>query len=72
MPNLVDLSVTLQENIASDPPGLTPAIDYFTHLETANDLVSYFPGMATQDLPGEEAWAIERITATTQPTWKPS
>lgn len=40
MPNLVDLSVTLQENIASDPPGPTPAIDYFTHLETAKELVS--------------------------------
>jgi kynurenine formamidase len=65
MPKFVDLSVSLRGNIASDPPGLTPEIDYFTHKETAKDLVSYFPGMTEDDLPDQEGWAIERITATT-------
>jgi kynurenine formamidase len=65
MPKLVDLSVSLRANIASDPPGLTPQITYFNHQETAKDLVSYFPGMTAADLPGQEGWAIEKITATT-------
>ncbi|MFJ4171124.1 cyclase family protein [Paenarthrobacter sp. NPDC089714] len=65
MPKLVDLSVSLRANIASDPPGLTPEIEYFDHQETARDLVSFFPGLAESDLPGGEGWAIERVTATT-------
>lgn len=65
MPNLVDLSVSLKANIASDPPGLAPEIDYFSHRQTAKDLVSYFPGMTEEDLPGQEGWAIERVVATT-------
>lgn len=65
MSKLIDLSVSLQANILSDPPGHTPAIEYFNHQETAKDVIAFFPGMEQEDLIGQEGWAIERITATT-------
>lgn len=62
---IIDLSVALQEGIASDPPGMEPKIDYVTHKESAADVVAFFPGMNTDQLPGGEGWAIEKLTMST-------
>src|SRR5262249_4015297 len=64
--HLIDLSVSLRDDIASDPPGLTPAIEYQTHSQTAPHLAAFFPGLQPSDLPNGEGWAIERMTLTTQ------
>ena len=48
-----------------DPPGLLPEIDYYTHEQTAEDVVSYFPGATVDDLPDREGWAIERVRMAT-------
>ena len=58
----VDLSVALETDIQSDPPMMLPEIDYFAHHETAEQVMSFFPGLAKEDLPQGEGWAIEKLS----------
>jgi len=61
----VDISVALESGIASDPPGMTPDITYFAPKDTAESVVSFFPGMTVDELPGREGWAFERLAMST-------
>jgi len=61
----VDISVALDDQIASDPPGHLPQITYLDHHATAQDMVSFFPGLEVDALPGGEGWAIERLNVST-------
>lgn len=65
MRRLVDLSVPLMNDIASDPPGHRPSIEYFDHEQTRDDILSFFPDATADDLPDREGWAIERVHLTT-------
>lgn len=58
---LIDLSVALDADIASDPPGYTPEIEYVDHARSAADVVRFFPGLRPDQLPDGEGWAIERL-----------
>jgi len=58
----IDLSVALEADIPSDPEIMLPRIEYFTGKDTAHQVVSFFPGLTEEDLPGGEGWAIERLT----------
>src|SRR5215813_8796868 len=62
---IVDISVALQNDIASDPPGHEPRINYVTHQQSASDVCAFFPGLRPGDLPDGEGWAIERIDIST-------
>lgn len=64
MPRFIDISVALEAGIASDPPIMLPEIDYLTHAQTAGQVMSFFPGLQAQDLPGGEGWAIEQLRLT--------
>lgn len=62
---IVDLSVPLEMNIASDPPFALPQIDYLDHSMTVGQLTGFFPGLEQKDLPGGEGWAVELLKIST-------
>ena len=57
----VDISVYLENDVRSDPEPYRPKIQYIDHRATMEDLKKFFPGIRSEDMPDEEAWAIERI-----------
>lgn len=65
MRRFVDLSITLEEGVPSDPPGMEPKIEYSKHAETVGTMASYFPGLEPRDMPDGEGWAVERVTLST-------
>jgi kynurenine formamidase len=62
---IIDISVPLQGDIASDPPGLEPRLTYIDHKASAPAVCAFFPGLAPGDLPDGEGWAIERVDIST-------
>ena len=58
----IDLSVALETEIASDPEIMLPEIEYMSHADTAEQVMSFFPGLTKDDLPGGEGWAIEKLS----------
>jgi kynurenine formamidase len=62
---IVDISVALETGIASDPPAMEPRIAYVGHKDSAAEVCRYFPGLAPDDLPDGEGWAIEQVAITT-------
>lgn len=62
---IVDLSVPLEADIASDPPVMLPEITYLDHQATAEQVMAFFPGLKKQDLPGGEGWAVEMLRIAT-------
>ena len=65
MRTIVDISVPLKAGIVSDPPGLTPEIEFRNHADTAGEVLSFFPGAELDDLPDREGWAVELARITT-------
>ncbi len=53
----VDLSITLCNDVVSDPPFLKPEITYQTHRETVDEMHFFFPELTAEDLPGGEGFA---------------
>lgn len=62
---LIDLSIFLENDVISDPPGARPSIKYINHEESVDSLASFFPGLGKDDLPDGEAWAVEQIHLST-------
>lgn len=62
---IIDLSVTLDNNPYTDPPPLLPKIDYMDHQQGWPEMAGMFPGLTKDQMPGNEAWAAERLDITT-------
>lgn len=62
---MLDLSVSLDNNLYTDPPPLLPKIDYMDHQQGWPEMAAMFPGLRKEDLPGNESWAAERLSITT-------
>jgi kynurenine formamidase len=58
---LIDLSIYLENDVISDPPGYRPRIDYIDHKMSIPEIAELFPNLTEADLPDGEAWAIERL-----------
>ena len=62
----VDLSITLCNEVISDPPFLRPEITYQTHQQTMDELDMFFPGVTGDDTPDSAGFAaVETIKLTT-------
>ena len=62
----VDLSITLDPDVITDPPFMRPKITYQTHRETVPEAQTFFPGVAAEQFPGGEGFAAaESVTLST-------
>ncbi len=62
----VDLSITLCNEVVSDPPFLRPEITYQKHGETLLVFGFFFPGVTAEKTPGGEGFAaVESVKLTT-------
>ena len=62
----VDISITLENEVITDPPFMRPKILYQRHRETMAELQLFFPGVSAEQLPGGEGFAAaETVTLST-------
>lgn len=61
----VDLSIYLENDVISDPPGAEPKIHYIKHTDSVDSIASFFPGLSGDQLPDGEGWAIELVELST-------
>jgi hypothetical protein len=68
---LIDISAPLQHDVAADPPGFGPKIEYTDHQQSLPQILSFFLGLMKEDLPDGQGWAVERVelSTTTAPIW---
>jgi kynurenine formamidase len=61
----IDLSVTIEHKLPSDPPGMLPDIQYMDHKAGGQSMKLFFPGIKDEDLPKGLGWAVELCTVST-------
>lgn len=61
----IDLSISIETGLPSDPPMMIPKIDYIDHVIGAESMKDFFPGVEKEQLPGGLGWALEFVTLTT-------
>lgn len=62
---IIDISMPLENDVISDPPGFQPKITYIDHKKSVHQLTGFFEGLEEKDLPDGEAWAIEHVSLIT-------
>jgi kynurenine formamidase len=61
----VDLSISIETDLPSDPEMMIPKIDYLDHVQGAEQMKDFFPGVKKDQLPGGLGWAVEFLSLTT-------
>lgn len=61
----VDLSISIESGLPSDPPMMIPRVDYIDHTLGTGSMLDFFPGLKKEQLPGEVGWAVEFVTLST-------
>jgi kynurenine formamidase len=61
----VDLSISIESELPSDPPMMIPKIDYVDHTMGVEQMKEFYPGVKKEQLPAGLGWALEFITLTT-------
>ena len=61
----VDLSVSIEPDLPSDPEMMIPKIQYMNHDEGAEMMTTFFPGLKKEELPGGKGWTVEFVQLTT-------
>ncbi|NOY70276.1 MAG: cyclase family protein [Deltaproteobacteria bacterium] len=62
---IIDLSITLESGLPSDPEMMIPEIDYINHAQGADQMTLFFPGLKKEDLPKGLGWAVEFVRLST-------
>ena len=65
MREIIDLSIYLESDVISDPPGMQPEIHYIDHEQGVKGMVASFPGLSAEELPDAEGWAVEQVSLST-------
>ncbi|MET0457379.1 MAG: cyclase family protein [Mycobacterium sp.] len=65
MTRFVDISMSLQNDVPSDPPGYEYSIEYTSHQDTVAMLQRRYDGLQPEELPNAEAFALERVHLST-------
>jgi hypothetical protein len=55
----IDLSISIEPELPSDPPMMIPKIDYINHQSGAEQMKAFYPGVRKEQLPGGLGWAVE-------------
>ena len=61
----IDLSISIEDGLPSDPPMMIPKIHYTDHNEGAEGMKSFYPGLTEDDLPGGKGWSLEMLEVCT-------
>ena len=61
----IDLSVPIENDVRSDPPGLEPSIEYRGHKETAALVAKRYADLKPEELIDGEGYAIEFLKVNT-------
>ena len=61
---VIDLSTTIEDGLACDPPSSIPKIEYTKHQDAAavQSMLGFFPGSTVEDLPDGMGWAFEMVS----------
>jgi kynurenine formamidase len=62
---IVDLSISIEPDLPSDPPMMIPKIDFVNHEMGAEQMMEFFPGVKKEQLPQGLGWAVEFVHLTT-------
>ncbi len=61
----IDLGISIEADLPSDPPEMIPQIDYITHEMGAEQMCGFFPGLEKDQLPKGLGWSVEKLTLAT-------
>lgn len=62
---LIDLSISIEDNTINDPPYQRPHVRILKHKDTVEQMLSMFPGVTPEDLPGGNGWGIDFLDVCT-------